>query len=175
MNRSARLLLASLIASALVHVPAAAGERIEVVGVVIGVVWPEHIVVSGIGNRPCEDRLLFRITDASGAFRPGDHLVLQYDKPPHPCELPAEMLSGKSVWKFKLSSKPAGEGPMRVMLRVQDRGKETTADTPYGRLTLARYGNLTMLNGERIEDLPLDVVIREYRFAPESFERRHEQ
>ena len=172
--RSMSLILLCGILTAFGQGSAEAKERkIDVVGIVVMVAEPEY-VVSGIAKRVCEDRLLLRVTRRRGSFRPGDYLVLQYAKPPFPCELPREMFSGQSVWRFQLNEKPAGEGPLRKILPVwEDAGSEDerTAETPYGRIAISRFGGLTRLDGGQIEHLPLDTMVREFTFGPRSFQR----
>jgi hypothetical protein len=67
----------------------------------------------------------------------------------------------------------AGFRIVRQMIPIWDLtggGETRTVDTPHGRLTLSRYGNL-MLDGGRIENLPLDTVVREFKFGPKDYKR----
>jgi hypothetical protein len=163
-----------LVVAAFALDPVGVKERqVEVIGTVVGVVGPRGME-SGLYKPPCDDRLLFRIGRGRGSFRAGEYLVSQYDRPPYPCELPEEMFSGQSVWKFKLSKQASGQGTLRKMIPIWDLtggGETRTVDTPHGRLTLSRYGNLTMLDGGRIENLPLDTVVREFKFGPKDYKR----
>jgi hypothetical protein len=173
-RRSMSLIITGGVIAAFAQIPVGAKERqVEVVGTVVGVVGPRG-VISGLANKPCDDRLLFRIARGRGSFRAGEYLVLQYDRPPYPCELPEEMFSGQIVWKFKLNKEASGKGSLRKMLPIWELtgdGETRAADTLHGRVTLSRYGNLTMLDGGRIEDLPLDAVVGEFKFGPRDYKR----
>lgn len=165
------IIICGLVAAFAQNPVGAQGRKVEVVGTVVGVAGPPRNIATGVYRPPCNDRLLFRIARKSGPFRAGEYIVLQYDRPPYPCKLPEEMFSGQSVWKFKLSREASGQGTLLKMIPIWDMtgGKAMTADTPYGRLTVERYANLTMLDGGRIEDLPLDVVVREFKFRPKDY------
>ncbi len=170
--RPMRLVIICGLIAAFARDPVWAQERkVEVVGTVVGVAGPGRGIAIGLSRPPCDDRLLFRVARKSGTFQAGEYIVLQYDRPPYPCQLPEEMFSGQSVWKFRLSKEASGRGTLLKMIPIWDMtgGKTVTADTPHGRLTLARYVNLTMLDGGRIEDLPLDAVVREFKFRPADY------
>jgi hypothetical protein len=172
LSRSIKLIIAGIIVAFAQDSGGAKERKVEVVGTVVGFVGLRGMA-SGLYQPPCNDRLLFRIARGRGSFRAGEYLVLQYGSPPYPCKLPDEMFSGQGVWQFKLNRRVSGQGTLRKMLPISDYtgGETRTVDTPHGRLTLSAYGNLTMLDGGQVEDLPLDAVVREFKFGPKDYKR----
>jgi hypothetical protein len=85
------------------------------------------------------------------------------------------MFSGRSVWEFKLRRKATREDALGRLLPVWDFGEPKSVETPYGRLTTGRFGNLTMLDASRIEELPLDSIVQEFEFGAQDYKlvRRH--
>ena len=150
--------------------------NLKVVGTVVGYSQSEMIrnPISALPTH-CYARLLFRVDRGGSAVRAGQYLVLQYDEPPMPCHLPSEMWSGQSVWEFTLDRKASGHGRLRKLMRLEEnwtpRSKPKPFDTPYGELTLTRCGNLMMLGDRRVEDLPLNAVVREFKFGPADYKQ----